>query len=157
MVIGSMKKFSLVLSGYCVGLGGLLLITYRTVLAFGAEGKSITIYMNRFGEQYLDVVSLLFLWVVCASGLYVLLSFSRKETNPMGQRSEHGRGINEDASDVVFPFGSTIRFSTSPGVSYRVGDKDFSEGDSGYVFLENKDTTSLCSVSVETRENPLEG
>lgn len=67
-----MKKLLLVLPGYCVGLGGLLLITYRTLLALGSESKTITVQVNRFGEQYLDVASLVFLWVVCLVGLLSL-------------------------------------------------------------------------------------
>lgn len=67
-----MKKLLLVLPGYCVGLGGLLLITYRTLLAIGSESKTITVQVNMFGEQYLDVVSLVFLWVVCLVGLLSL-------------------------------------------------------------------------------------
>lgn len=67
-----MKKLLLILPGYCVGLGSLLLITSRTMLAFGSDSKMITVQVNRFGEQYLDVVALVFLWAVCLVGVLAL-------------------------------------------------------------------------------------
>lgn len=75
-----MKKTWLILPGYCVGLGGLLLITYRTLLAVSSPGKAILVSVNRFGEQYLDLVALAFLWVVCLVGL-LCLSHLGKEMN----------------------------------------------------------------------------
>ena len=73
-----MKKKLLILPGYFVGLGGLFLITYRTVLAFFSEGKSITIQVNRYGEQYVDIALLVFLWVVCMIGLLYLSPLMNK-------------------------------------------------------------------------------
>lgn len=74
-----MKKKLLILPGYLVGLGSLLLLTYRTVLAFFSESKSITIQVNRYGEQYVDVALLVFLWVVCMIGLLYLSPLMNKE------------------------------------------------------------------------------
>ena len=93
-----MRKALLVIPGYCVGLGGLLLITYRTLLAFGSESKAIIVHVNSFGEQYLDLVCLVFLWVVCLVGLFSLSSlipekkpkegfFSEKTRNHVGMTS----------------------------------------------------------------------
>jgi len=86
-----MKKTLLVLPGYCVGLGGLLLITYRTLLAVGTESKSITIQVNRFGEQYVDLACLVFLWGVCMIGvvsLSLLLKEEKVEKGFVGKRDE---------------------------------------------------------------------
>ncbi|HWR27523.1 MAG TPA: hypothetical protein VN377_03690 [Candidatus Thermoplasmatota archaeon] len=77
-----MKKTWFVLPGYCVGLAGLLLITYRTLLAVSSPEKSILVFVNRFGEQYLDLVCLVFLWVVCLVGLLCLSSW----VSEMGRR-----------------------------------------------------------------------
>jgi hypothetical protein len=55
-----------------VGVGGLLLITYRTLLAVSSPEKIIMVSVNRFGEQYLDLVCLVFLWMVCLVGLLCL-------------------------------------------------------------------------------------
>jgi len=73
-----MKKTWFVLPGYCVGLGGLLLITYRTILAVSSPGKAILVSVNRFGEQYLDLLALAFLWLVCLIGLLCLSSFVKE-------------------------------------------------------------------------------
>ena len=73
-----MKKTWFVLPGYCVGLGGLVLITYRTILAISSPDKAILVSVNRFGEQYLDLVALVFLWVVCLVGLLCLSSLARE-------------------------------------------------------------------------------
>lgn len=45
-----MNKKLLIVPGYLVGIGGVFLITYRTLLAFFSESKSITIQVNRYGE-----------------------------------------------------------------------------------------------------------
>jgi glutamate mutase epsilon subunit len=65
-----MKKNLFILPGYLVGIGSLILITYRTVLAFFSGSKSITIHVNRYGEQYGDIAALVFIWVVCVIGLF---------------------------------------------------------------------------------------
>ena len=94
-----MKKTLLVLLGYGIGLGGLVLITYRTLLAVGAESKAITISVNRFGEQYLDLVCLVFLWVVCVVGLLSLSSLVRDGKNVFDrERDERNVGIRPGVS-----------------------------------------------------------
>jgi len=67
-----MNKKLLLVPGYLVGCGGLALITYRTVLAFSTSSKAIMVQVNRYGEQYLDLVALGLLWVVCIVGLWAL-------------------------------------------------------------------------------------
>jgi len=114
--VNPMRKTLLVLPGYCVGLGGLVLITYRTLLALGTESKSVTIQVNRFGEQYLDVMCLVFLWGVCMLGMLSLSSVLKKET--IGK--EFARDTN----------GGNV--GTKPGVSYNVS-SDFLHGSSGVV------------------------
>ena len=86
-----MRKTLLVLPGYCVGVGGLLLITYRTLLAVGSEGKAINVQVNRFGEQYLDLACLLFLWVVCLVGLWSLSSVvhEKKSNDAVIEKKPH--------------------------------------------------------------------
>ncbi len=76
-----MKKTWFILSGYSIGLGSLLLITYRTIVAIGSESKMILVSVNRFGEQYLDMVSLVLLWVICILGCFSLTSFFTQKKN----------------------------------------------------------------------------
>lgn len=97
-----MKKTLLVLLGYGIGLGGLAMITYRTLLAVGTESKAITISVNHFGEQYLDLVCLVFLWVVCVVGLLSLSSVLR-DGKKVFDRERDERNVG-----------------TKPGVSYQV-------------------------------------
>lgn len=73
-----MKKNLFILPGYLVGIGSLVLITYRTVLTIFSDNKSITIHMNRYGEQFGDIAALVFLWIVCIIGL-ISLYFLMKE------------------------------------------------------------------------------
>jgi hypothetical protein len=75
--VGPMKKKLFIVPGYLVGIGGVLLITYQTLLAFFSEDKSISIQVNRYGEQYGDIVVLVFLWVVCVVGLVCLVALLR--------------------------------------------------------------------------------
>lgn len=59
----------------------LAIMTYRTVLAFFSESKMITIHINYFGEQYLDLISLLILWIICCISLGFLIKLLRENTN----------------------------------------------------------------------------
>jgi hypothetical protein len=103
-----MKKTWFVLPGYCVGLTGLLLITYRTLLAISSPEKSILVSVNRFGEQYLDLVCLVFLWVVCLVGLLCLSSWvnemSRRERSKAGQTRKGVLGSPLLSFDVLDSF-----------------------------------------------------
>jgi hypothetical protein len=97
-----MKKLLLVLPGYCVGLGGLLLITYRTLRAIGSESKTITVQVNMFGEQYLDVVSLVFLWVVCLVGLLSLwLLVTEKTRIPRVSDLSSSGTVQENPDELI--------------------------------------------------------
>ena len=49
------------------------------MIAFFSESKSVIVHVNKFGEQYLDIVSLVVLWIVCLGGLLVLFWTSKKE------------------------------------------------------------------------------
>ena len=67
-----MKYKLLIVPGYLVGIDSLFIITYRTILAFFSESKSVTIHVNRYGEQYADMAFLIFIWIVCLVGLIYL-------------------------------------------------------------------------------------
>lgn len=73
-----MKKKLLIVPGYIIGIGSLFVITYRTLLAFFSESKSVTIHINRYGEQNADIAFLIFIWIICLLGL-VYLYFVIKE------------------------------------------------------------------------------
>jgi hypothetical protein len=91
LVTDLMKKTWLILPGYCVGLGGLLLITYRTLLAVSSPGKVVMVSVNRFGEQYLDLVCLVFLWAVCLIGLLSLSSMVSEKKREGWSTVEHSK------------------------------------------------------------------
>jgi hypothetical protein len=150
-----MKKRWLVFPGYCVGLGGLLLITYRTLLAVGSESKAIIVHVNQFGEQYLDIVCLVFLWVVCLIGLYCLLSLRMKETKKTEPAQAEGRRTDGENSDVVFQHQPDIQSSASHMVSVGVFNGQSSEGGFRYVPLENNGCGNVFSLSVTARENTI--
>ena len=79
-----MRKLFLILPGYCVGFGGLFLITYRTFLAMGSESKAITVHVNRFGEAYFDMIALALLWTMVLVGLLALYLVMREKTADTG-------------------------------------------------------------------------
>jgi hypothetical protein len=142
-----MKKHTLILSGYYVGLGGLLLITLRTLHAVGTETKSITVNVNRFGEQYLDLACLLFLWAVCIIGFSSLWSLRTKETK---EQKNHGR----TSTPLQQPKEASL--SRSPVLINRpsavfIGtytEQPTTTADSRYFLLENGGTGNIFSVSV---------
>ena len=49
------------------------------MIAFLSENKAVTIHINRFGEQYYDIVALVIIWIVCLIGLIFLLRVLREE------------------------------------------------------------------------------
>jgi len=72
------KKF-LILPGYIIGLSCLFLITYRTLIAFFSESKAVTIHINNFGEQFIDIIALIIIWSICLGGLFFLFKILKKE------------------------------------------------------------------------------
>ncbi len=73
-----MKCKLLIVPGYLLGIGSLCIITYRTLLAFFSESKSVTIYVNRYGEQLLDIAFLIIIWIICLIGLIYLYYIVRE-------------------------------------------------------------------------------
>lgn len=71
------KNQLLIIPGYLIGIGSLFIITYRTLLAFFSDSRVIMIYVNKYGEQYADIVSLVILWAICLVGLYFTMRQSR--------------------------------------------------------------------------------
>lgn len=69
----------LVIPGYLTGLGCLLIMTYRTIIAFFSEGKSIIITINSYGEQFLDIIAIAVIWIICLIGFYFLIRKSKQE------------------------------------------------------------------------------
>lgn len=74
-----MKNKLLIIPGYLVGIGSLCIISYRTILAFFSESKSVTIHVNRYGEQYVDMVFLILIWIICLVGLIYLYNIMKEE------------------------------------------------------------------------------
>ena len=74
-----MKNKLLIVPGYLVGIGSLFIITYRTLVAFSSESKFITIHVNRYGEQYADIVFLILIWIICLVGLIYLYLVIKEE------------------------------------------------------------------------------
>lgn len=70
----------MILPGFIVGILSLMIITYRTILAFLDENKVITISINKYGEQYLDIIALVAIWSVCMISLFFLVKTLRQET-----------------------------------------------------------------------------
>jgi hypothetical protein len=76
------------------------------LLAIGSESKAITVQVNRFGEQYLDLVCLVFLWLVCLVGLLCLSSLRAEMKRREGSSAEESRKgvvIQQNYSFDVLP------------------------------------------------------
>ena len=82
------KNKLLVIPGYIIGLSCLLLVTYRTFIAFFSESKSVLIHINRFGEQYLDLVALVVIWIISLIGLIILLYMLKEERENKKRKSK---------------------------------------------------------------------
>lgn len=69
----------MIIPGYVIGLCCLFLITYRTLIAFFSKSNAVTIYINKFGEQYIDILALIIFWIICLVGLIILFKILREE------------------------------------------------------------------------------
>ena len=65
--------------GYIIGLSCLFLVTYRTLIAFFSESNAVIIYINKFGEQFIDIFILVIFWIICLIGLVILFKFLKEE------------------------------------------------------------------------------
>ena len=143
-----MNKKLLIVPGYLVGIGGVFLITYRTLLAFFSESKSITIQVNRYGEQYGDIVVLVFLWIVCVVGVVSLLLLLKEE--------KVGNGVvgKSDEATVVEKPGVSLGgvpgffLDEPPRVVVGAFGELFNEIDQRYFLLDDEGTGGVFSVSV---------
>jgi hypothetical protein len=151
-----MKKTLLVLLGYGIGLGGLVLITYRTLLAVGTESKAITISVNRFGEQYVDLACLVFLWGVCVVGLLSLSSLLKEE------KIEKASDRNKSERNVVKKPGLSLdvvpdSFLDEPSrVVVGAFGESFSETGSGFYHRDDEGTCCVFSYSVRVIQDYTE-
>jgi phosphotransferase system glucose/maltose/N-acetylglucosamine-specific IIC component len=87
-----------VIPGYLTGLGCLLIITYRTLIAFFSEGKSIIININSYGEQYVDIIALVVIWIICIIGFYFLIKKSKQEE----KSNEFNYNLNKEKNIIAF-------------------------------------------------------
>jgi hypothetical protein len=151
-----MKKTLLVLLGYGIGLGGLVLITYRTLLAVGTESKAITISVNRFGEQYVDLACLVFLWGVCVVGLLSLSSLLKEE------KIWNASDRNKSERNVVKTPGLSLdvvpdSFLDEPSrVVLGAFGESFSETGSGFYHRDDEGTCCVFSYSVRVIQDTTE-
>jgi hypothetical protein len=148
-----MKKPWFVLPGYCVGLGSLVLITYRTALAVSSPEKAIMVSVNRFGEASLDLVALGFLWLVCLIGLLCLSSWVRE----MKRQEDSHAVMHTDgtASPVVsfdrFDLAHQRSMMTLMGTAH----DGFNFTDTASVSVH--ETESRVSVSVVIQQEDIQG
>jgi|GEM_PF-6042612 len=150
-----MRKTLLVFPGYCVGLGGLLLITYRTFLAIGSENNAITIQVNRFGEQYLDLICLIFLWIVCFVGIWSLSSL-------VHEKKSHMSKIAIQSHEKIWSLCSSSHIIDSfPGqhLADETGNNQqrFSSTDWRFQTVETERSEGLFSVFVVLSQEDIQG
>jgi len=74
-------------------------MTYRTLIAFFSESKSVVVNINKYGEQYIDLVALVIIWIISLVGLIILFlmlkeekiltnSFYKSEKRPMIEKNQ---------------------------------------------------------------------
>lgn len=141
------NKKLLIIPGYLVGIGGLFLITYRTLLAFFSESKSITIQVNRYGEQYGDIAVLIFIWIVCVVGIVSLIALLKEQKgeivstgNIPGRKVLHEEGL---FLDVV----RSARVNEKTGTGIGTLREPFNGTDHDFSSLDGKKTDIASSVS----------
>ena len=94
--------------GFIVGIICLLMITYRTTLAFFNENKVILININRYGEQYFDILALAVIWSVILVSLFFLVKTLRKESHLKKGNYGFQEGLILDKENYFFDLNSKI-------------------------------------------------
>lgn len=89
------KNKLLIVPGYIIGLCCLLIVTYRTIIAFFSANKAVIIYINRFGEQFMDIFALVIIWIICIAGLIILFMILKEE------KSRKKSGFNYDKKPLI--------------------------------------------------------
>ncbi len=146
-----MKKPWFVLPGYCVGLGGLVLISYRTILAMSSPEKAILVSVNRFGEQYLDLVALGFLWVVCLVGLLCLsiwVKEMQRREQPEGARVRQSVGARP-----VFLSDDAGSFHPTPFVMIGESHHGFNSTKEASVSMDSISNSVSLSIVVQQEDS----
>jgi hypothetical protein len=49
------------------------------LIAFFSESKAVVIYVNKFGEQFIDLFALFIIWIITLVGLIVLFLMIKEE------------------------------------------------------------------------------
>jgi len=97
-----MHKEHFILPGYLVGISCLGLITYRTLLAVGTATKAITVTVNQYGEQYLDIAFLIVMWIVSTIGLLSLRAFSKDTQRITSANNSYPQRVNQQNQQMPF-------------------------------------------------------
>jgi hypothetical protein len=150
-----MNKHALVLTGYFVGLGGLLLITYRTVLALSTQSQSIVVQVNHYGEQYLDIVCLVILWIICLLGLNALINLRRTHETSSGYQHD-GKLIRTQRFTYGFAPGSHVQSYATSILGDGIPTTKIILDDKGYALLKGEDSSMVVTLSVKIRGDILE-
>ena len=148
-----MNKKLLIVPGYLVGIGGVFLITYRTLLAFFSESKSITIQVNRYGEQYGDIVVLVFIWIVCVVGMVSLSSLLKDEKVENGLVGKSDEATVVEKPGVFFGVVPDVLLDEPLGVVDGASGEPFNEAEQRYFLLTDEGTGSVFSVSVNVLQD----
>jgi hypothetical protein len=154
--VNETKKKFLILPGYLIGIGCLALLTYRTFLAFFSESKSITIQVNRYGEQYSDIAVLVFIWIVCLIGLLYLSTLLKEENvKKVIEGDIRGRNVMNTKGLSLDIVRDALRDEKTGTVTGALQESS-KETDQGLSHLNEQGNRSVSSDSVEIISDIIE-
>jgi len=98
----------------------LFLVTYRTFIAFYSESNAVTIYVNKFGEQYLDIFALVIFWIIVIIGLFFILRLIKEDKieRNLQYRFDKIQALNKNK--YFFDFDDTSDFGISNNETFNV-------------------------------------
>ncbi|HVQ00733.1 MAG TPA: hypothetical protein VMT57_04390 [Candidatus Thermoplasmatota archaeon] len=150
-----MKQQFLILPGCLVGVGCLVLITYRTLVAFFSESKLIIVQVNSFGEQYIDLFCLVVLWAVCVMSVWSLsrLLFGRtlKEAQRRTDDQNDGETPLRSFEGITVASGATLS-----GCEVVVFGEPFGSTNPGFVTMKQEKPGDWLSCSVQVLQKSVE-
>lgn len=81
-----------------LGLASLLIVTFRTLVAFTSDSKAVIININTYGEQYFDIVALVIIWIISLISFFYLIKVFKEEESlekkPTFELKDNYLGLN---------------------------------------------------------------
>ena len=72
------------------------------MIAFFSESKAITIHINNFNEQYIDIAALIIIWSIMLISLFYMIKFMKEKAPTRKGIYDFERTPSFNKSDILY-------------------------------------------------------